>query len=67
MELRRANSKKPGIGRASSRKLPTHPLGRELMNAQPWTYGRKLDECEVVGSELVVACCDPTTEAINPL
>ena len=32
-------------------------LGRGLINAQPQPYGRKLDEYEVVGGQLVVAGC----------
>jgi 8-hydroxy-5-deazaflavin:NADPH oxidoreductase len=36
-------------------------LGRGLINAQPQPYGCKLDECEVVGSELVVAGCHTPT------
>src|SRR4029077_5084428 len=36
-------------------------LGRGLINAQPQAYGRKLDECEVVGCELVVAGCHTPT------
>src|SRR6266566_2606602 len=32
-------------------------LGRGLINAQPQAYRCKLDECEVVGRELVVARC----------
>jgi hypothetical protein len=32
-------------------------LGRGPINAQPYAYGCKLDECKVVGRELVVTCC----------
>ena len=32
-------------------------LGRGFINAQPQAHGRKLDECEVVGCELVVSGC----------
>src|SRR6266851_3035326 len=46
--------------------LTRHPglassLGRGLINAQPQTYGRKLDEREVVGRQLVVAGCHTPT------
>ena len=36
-------------------------LGRGLINAQPQSDGRKLDEGEVIRRELVVARCDPPT------
>ena len=36
-------------------------LGRGLINAQPQPYGRKLNECEVVGCEFVVSGCHPPT------
>ena len=36
-------------------------LGRGLINAQPQAYGRKLDECKIVGREFVVAGCHTPT------
>jgi hypothetical protein len=37
--------------------FPWMALGRGLISAQPQPYGRELDECEVVGRQLVVAGC----------
>ena len=31
--------------------------GRGLIKTQPQAYGRKLDECKIVGGELIVAGC----------
>src|SRR5215831_6504382 len=36
-------------------------LGRGLINSQPQPNRSKLDEGQVVGCELVVACCNSTT------
>jgi hypothetical protein len=36
-------------------------LGRGLINTQPQTYGRKLDEREIVGRQLIVAGCHTPT------
>jgi hypothetical protein len=48
-----------------------------LINAQPQAYGRKLDECKIVGRELVVAGCyaptvldlieEPLDQVANPV
>src|SRR5262249_29175987 len=58
-------TKIPRIGSSRTRARSTagrrYGLGRGLINAQPQPYGCKLDECEVVGSELVVAGCHTPT------
>src|SRR5262249_32779866 len=41
----------------AGRFMSTRPSGRGLINAQPQSYRCKLDECEVVCRELVVASC----------
>src|SRR5215470_2024547 len=53
--------RKSDLGIPCPRKTAKVVLGRGLINAQPQPYGCKLDECGVVGSELVVAGCHTPT------
>jgi len=53
---------KPGARYLSANPSTTDhaELGRGLINAQPQPYGCKLNKCEIVGRELVVARCHTT-------